>query len=158
MANVIVCPDGFKGTFAARAIAAAIAAGVREAGLDALELPLADGGEGTLEALLAGGGERRTATVAGPLGDPVEAAFGLLDGGRVDPAAAAAMGLAAVIEAPTAAEQRAAGRELAAPAVSCSFCASQAQKEQLSGAGQVRRRVTSLRAAPRTEPAIASSG
>jgi glycerate kinase len=64
-------------------VAAAIAAGVREAGLEAVELPLADGGEGTLDALLAQGGERRTATVAGPLGDPVEADYGELDGGRV---------------------------------------------------------------------------
>jgi glycerate 2-kinase len=83
MGNVIVCPDSFKGTFTAREVAPAIASGVREAGLEAIELPLADGGEGTLDALLAGGGERRTATVAGPLGDPVEAAYGLLDGGRV---------------------------------------------------------------------------
>lgn len=83
MAKAIVCPDGFKGTFSAREAAAAIAAGVREAGVEAVELPLADGGEGTLEALLAGGGEQRTVTVAGPLGDPVDAEYGLLDGGRV---------------------------------------------------------------------------
>jgi glycerate kinase len=83
MAKAIVCPDGFKGTFSAREVAAAIAAGVREGGFEAVELPLADGGEGTLEVLLAQGGEWRTATVAGPLGDPVEAAYGLLDGGRV---------------------------------------------------------------------------
>jgi glycerate 2-kinase len=83
MAKAIVCPDSFKGTFSAREVAGAIAAGVREGGLEAVEMPLADGGEGTLAALLAGGGERRTATVAGPLGDPVEADYGLLDGGRV---------------------------------------------------------------------------
>jgi len=83
MAKAIVCPDGFKGTFSAREVAAAVAAGVREGGLEAVELPLADGGEGTFEALLTHGGERRTATVAGPLGDPVEAAYGLLDGGRI---------------------------------------------------------------------------
>jgi glycerate 2-kinase len=83
MPTGIVCPDSFKGTFSAREVAATIAAGVREAGLDAVELPLADGGEGTLDALLAGGGERRVATVAGPLGEPVEAAYGLLEGGRV---------------------------------------------------------------------------
>jgi glycerate 2-kinase len=83
MAKAIVCPDGFKGTYSAREVAAAVAAGVREGGLEAVELPLADGGEGTLDALLARGGERRTTTVAGPLGDPVEADYGLLDGGRV---------------------------------------------------------------------------
>lgn len=83
MGKSIVCPDSFKGTFTAREVAAAIAAGVREAGLEAIEVPLADGGEGTLDVLLARGGERRTAIVAGPLGDPVEAAYGLIDGSRV---------------------------------------------------------------------------
>ncbi len=83
MAKAIVCPDGFKGTFSAREVAAAIGAGVRDAGVDAVELPLADGGEGTLDVLLGRGGERRGATVAGPLGDPVEAEYGLLDEGRV---------------------------------------------------------------------------
>jgi glycerate kinase len=83
MSKAIVCPDGFKGTFSAPEVAAAIAAGVREAGVEPIELPLADGGEGTLDTLLAGGGERRTATVCGPLGDPVEADFGLLEDGRV---------------------------------------------------------------------------
>ncbi|MGH2939914.1 MAG: glycerate kinase [Solirubrobacterales bacterium] len=83
MGKAIVCPDGFKGTFSAREVASAIAAGSREGGFEAAELPLADGGEGTLDALLARGGKRRTATVAGPLGDPVEADYGLLDDGRV---------------------------------------------------------------------------
>jgi len=83
MKRCVICPDGFKGTFSAREVAAAVAAGVREGGFEAVELPLADGGEGTLEVLLAGGGERRTATVAGPLGEPVKAEYGLLDDGRV---------------------------------------------------------------------------
>jgi glycerate kinase len=83
MKRCVICPDGFKGTFSAREVAAAVGAGVREGGFEAVELPLADGGEGTLDALLAGGGERRTASVAGPLGEPVEAEYGLLDGGRV---------------------------------------------------------------------------
>lgn len=83
MKRCVVCPDGFKGTFSAREVAAAIAAGVREGGFEAVELPPADGGEGTLDVLLARGGERRTATVTGPLGDPVEAEYGLLDGGLV---------------------------------------------------------------------------
>jgi glycerate 2-kinase len=83
MRKGVICPDGFKGTFSAREVAASIAAGVIDGGVEPIEIPLADGGEGTLDALLAGGGERRTATVSGPLGDPVEAAYGLLDGGRV---------------------------------------------------------------------------
>ena len=49
---------------------------------DVVELPLADGGEGTLDALLAArGGSRRTARVTGPLGDPVDAEWGVLPGG-----------------------------------------------------------------------------
>lgn len=83
MTSAIVCPDAFKGTYSAPEVAASIAAGVREAGVEAAELPLADGGEGTLDTLLARGGERRSAIVAGPLGDPVEAEYGLLDGGRI---------------------------------------------------------------------------
>jgi glycerate 2-kinase len=83
MTRCLICPDGFKGTYSAREAAGAVAGGVRDGGGEAVELPLADGGEGTLDALLAGGGERRTATVAGPLGDPVAADYGLLDGGRV---------------------------------------------------------------------------
>ena len=48
-----------------------------------LEVPVADGGEGTVEALVAAAkGERRMASVLGPLGLPVEAVFGLLEGGR----------------------------------------------------------------------------
>jgi glycerate kinase len=64
------------------------------------ELPLADGGEGTLEALVdAHGGSLRRASVTGPLGDPVEAAFGLVQGpsgpvGIVEMARASGLGLA----------------------------------------------------------------
>ena len=68
MKRCLICPDGFKGTYSAREVAATVAAGVREGGFEAVELPLADGGEGTLDALLAQGGERRTAGVAGRSG------------------------------------------------------------------------------------------
>ncbi len=79
----LVAPDGFKGSFTAVEVAAAIASGLRAAGREAIELPVADGGEGTMDVLLeALGGERRTATVADPLGRPVEATFGVLPGGR----------------------------------------------------------------------------
>jgi glycerate kinase len=83
MKRCLICPDGFKGTYSAHEVAAAIGAGVRDAGFEAVELPLADGGEGTLDVLLAAGGERRTAAVAGPSGEAVEAEWGLIDGGRV---------------------------------------------------------------------------
>jgi glycerate kinase len=79
---VLVAPDSFKGTFSAGAVAAAVARGLREGGRETAELPLADGGEGTLDVLVdALGGELRTATVSDPLGRPVEARFGLVDGG-----------------------------------------------------------------------------
>jgi glycerate kinase len=77
---VLVAPDSFKGTFSAAEVAAAVAAGLRAGGREAVELPIADGGEGTMDAL---GGEIRTARVSDPLGRPVEARFALTDGGRV---------------------------------------------------------------------------
>lgn len=75
--HVLACPDKFRGTLSAREAAAAIAAGARRAGWAAVELPLADGGEGTLDVL---GGANRTTVVTGPLGDPVEASWRLDDG------------------------------------------------------------------------------
>lgn len=78
----LVAPDSFKGTLAASEVAAAIARGIRAGGLEAVALPVADGGEGTLEALVADlGGELRTTTASDPLGREIEAAFGLFDGG-----------------------------------------------------------------------------
>lgn len=60
----LVAPDSFKGTFSAREVAGAIAAGLRSADREAVELPVADGGEGTMEVLVSAlGGELRTATV-----------------------------------------------------------------------------------------------
>ncbi len=76
----LVAPDSFKGTLAATEVAAAIARGLRAGGMEAVELPVADGGEGTLEALVADlGGELRTATVTDPLGREIEAEFALLE-------------------------------------------------------------------------------
>jgi glycerate kinase len=77
--NVLVAPDSFKGTLAAATVAAAIARGLRAGGYETVELPIADGGEGTMDAL---GGEIHSATVSDPLGRPVEARFSLLDDGR----------------------------------------------------------------------------
>jgi glycerate kinase len=82
--KVIVAPNAFKGTLGAPQAAAAIAAGVREVFPDAevVEIPVADGGDGTVEALVsARRGEYRTAPVEGPLGEPVEARYGLIDSG-----------------------------------------------------------------------------
>ena len=95
----LVAPDSFKGTFSAREVAAAIAAGLRGAGREARELPVADGGEGTMDVLVqALGGEVRTATVSDPLGRPVEAAFALLPDGSAVVEMAQASGLSLVDE------------------------------------------------------------
>ena len=75
--RVLAAPDKFKGTLSASEAAAAIALGARRAGWRAVELPLADGGEGTLDVL--GGGDRTT-VVSGPLGEPVEASWRLEQG------------------------------------------------------------------------------
>jgi glycerate kinase len=88
--QVLAAPDKFRGTLTAREAAAAIAAGAERAGWTAAELPLADGGEGTLDVL--GGGNRRT-LVSGPLGRPVEAAWRLEEDGTALIEAAQACGL-----------------------------------------------------------------
>jgi len=98
----LVAPDSFKGTFSAAEVAAAIARGLRAGGREAVELPVADGGEGTMDVLLAAlGGERRTVTASDPLGRPVQAAFVLLPGGDaalVEAAQASGLGLVAEAE------------------------------------------------------------
>lgn len=68
--RVLAAVDKFKGTATAAEVAAAIGHACWELGHDCVELPVADGGEGTLEAL---GGPNRVSTVTGPLGDPVQA-------------------------------------------------------------------------------------
>ena len=89
--RALLCPASLKGVLSARDAAAALADGVRSAGGDAVELPVADGGEGTAESLHAAlGGEWREAVVSDPLGRPVSAPWLLLpDGGAVVEAAAA---------------------------------------------------------------------
>jgi glycerate 2-kinase len=80
--SVLCAPDSFKGTFRAAEVAAALARGVEAAGLRGEALPVADGGDGTMEALLlALGGETAGAEVTAPLGRPVTAGFALLEDG-----------------------------------------------------------------------------
>jgi glycerate kinase len=96
---VLVAPDSFKGTHSAAEVAAAIARGLRAGGREAVELPIADGGEGTLDVLVGAlGGELREASVTDPLGRPIEASFALLPGGDtavVEAARASGLGLVA---------------------------------------------------------------
>jgi len=83
--RLVAAPNPYKGSLGAPAAARAIALGARDAFADAevFEVPVADGGEGTVEALVAArGGELVSVTVRGPLGEPVDAAIGLIDGGR----------------------------------------------------------------------------
>ncbi len=76
--RVLLCPDKFRGTATAAQVGAASVAGWRRVREDDSfrVVPMADGGEGTLEALAAGP-ERRSSRVSGPLGEGVEAAWGL---------------------------------------------------------------------------------
>ncbi len=76
--KIVIATGAFKHSLSASAAAEAVARGLRRSGLaaDLVLLPIADGGNGTLDALLAGGGERLTRTVRDPFGRPVAAAFG----------------------------------------------------------------------------------
>jgi glycerate 2-kinase len=72
--RALACPASLKGVLTAVEAAAALAAGFREAGVDADECPIADGGEGTAEVLFAAlGGVWREAVVSDPLGRPIRA-------------------------------------------------------------------------------------
>jgi glycerate kinase len=97
---VLVAPDSFKGTFRASEVAGAIGRGLERAGLMPPDLcPVADGGEGTLDALLPGlGGEVMAAPAHDPLGRELRAGFGLVEDGAtaiVETAAASGLGLVA---------------------------------------------------------------
>src|SRR5438093_943998 len=96
--RLLVAPDAFKGTFRAPEVAAAVGRGIEAAGLEPPDLcPIADGGEGTMEALvLALGGETRGATARDPLGREIRAGFALLEDGAtavVEVAEASGLGL-----------------------------------------------------------------
>jgi glycerate kinase len=94
VATIVCCPDSLKGVLSASDAAAALAAGVRSGGGSAVGLPLADGGEGTAEALAGAlGGEWRHARVRDPLGRPVDARWLLLPGSRAVVESAEAIGL-----------------------------------------------------------------
>lgn len=72
--RVLAAVDKFKGTATGAQVAAAVGSACWELGHDCIEVPVADGGEGTLEAL---GGANRTSTVTGPLGRAVQAEWRL---------------------------------------------------------------------------------
>ena len=120
MRSILVAPDSFKGTFAAPAVAAAIGRGLERAGYPPPDLcPVADGGEGTMAALLTTlGGTTAGAEVSDPLGRPVKAGFALIeDGATAIVEVAEASGLGRVAEAERdaeAADSRGTGELIAA--------------------------------------------
>ena len=91
--RILIAPDKFKGTATAAEVADAVAAVLRAAGHEVVTQPLADGGDGTLEAF---GGPNRTSTVTGPLGELVEAAWRYGSGRTAVVEMAQASGLALV--------------------------------------------------------------
>jgi glycerate kinase len=96
--RAVACPDKFRGTLSAPDAALAMAAGLRSGGFDdVVQVPLADGGEGTLDVLVrALGGSRRHTRVTGPLGEPVDAEWAVLPSGTAVVEMARASGLALV--------------------------------------------------------------
>jgi glycerate 2-kinase len=116
--KIVVAPDKFKGSLPATQVAAAIAAGLHAGrpGAEVVTIPVADGGEGTVDAAVAAGFERVPVTAAGPAGDPVRASYarrgevvvvelagvcGLarLPGGRPAPLTASSFGAGEVLRA-----------------------------------------------------------
>lgn len=99
MTRFLFASDSFKGTLSSKRIAQILGqeAGKVFADASCSSLPIADGGEGTVDAVLAAcGGERVHVTVDGPMGEPVEAAYGILPDGRCVIELAAASGITLV--------------------------------------------------------------
>ena len=97
--KIVIAPDSYKESLSAIEVAQAIEKGFREIVPDALyvKVPLADGGEGTVEAMIAATqGTEMSACVTGPLGVPVDACWGLSGDGKtafIEMAAASRLGL-----------------------------------------------------------------
>ena len=100
MEKILLVPDSFKGTLSSRQVCQVMSGQLRRFFPQAQvkSIPVADGGEGSVEAFLAAaGGERRTRTVTGPFGEPVEAFDGILGDDRtavIEMAACAGLPLA----------------------------------------------------------------
>ena len=80
--RVVVAPDKFKGSLTAREVAARVAAGIgaEAPGVDVVQVPVADGGDGTLDAAIAAGFTKVEVRAQGPTGEPVTTAFAARDG------------------------------------------------------------------------------
>ncbi len=118
--RIVIAPDKFKGSLPAVEVAAAIAAGLRGSGAELVTVPVADGGDGTVDAAVAAGFARVPVTAAGPTGQPVATSYarrgdlalvelaticGLerLPGGRLEPFTASSYGVGEVVRAALAA-------------------------------------------------------
>ena len=98
-AAVLIAPDSFKGTLTASEVVASVGRGFAAAGCEVDPCPVADGGEGTAEALLAAvGGEERTARAHDPLGREGDFGWVMLADGRAVVEVASATGLHLVAE------------------------------------------------------------
>ena len=89
--RVVVAPDKFKGSLSATEVTARVAAGLALGGFggEVVPVPVADGGDGTVDAAVAAGYQRVDIEVRGPVDAPVTASFALLDGTAVIEAAQA---------------------------------------------------------------------
>ena len=99
--KIVIAPDSFKESLSALQVAAAIEAGMREVWPDAdyVKLPVADGGEGTVQAMIdATGGRLVEHAVTGPLGEPVDAFYGLIEGDKEGALAVIEMAAASGLE------------------------------------------------------------
>jgi len=79
--RIVIAPDKFKGSLSAPEVVAHLETGLRavDGSLDIVGVPVADGGEGTLDAAIGSGFSRRTVRVTGPTGQPLDADFALRD-------------------------------------------------------------------------------
>ena len=102
--KIVIAPDSFKGSASAKQVAEALARGWRKVfpNAELVTVPMADGGEGTMEALVdATGGKMQEVEVSGPLGRPLSACYGILGDGKtavVEVAAASGLPLLAPSE------------------------------------------------------------
>lgn len=118
MAQILVAPDKFKGSLSAPQVADCVIRGLKavDRSIDAIAIPVADGGEGTLAVALAAGFARVPVVASGPTGRPVQTAYarrdelaviemadvsglGRLPGGRLEPLCASSKGTGEVIAA-----------------------------------------------------------
>lgn len=116
MTRILLAPDKFKGSLSAAEVARALASGMAsvDRSLETVSLPVADGGDGTVDAAVTAGWDRVAVTCSGPTGEPVETSYArrgndavvelasavgleLLPGGELDALGASTFGLGTVI-------------------------------------------------------------